>query len=45
MQEQMWCLFEMASNFGAKDCFNLDNYHEIILENQFEVKKQSESDY
>ena len=34
----------MATNFGAKDCFNLDNYHEIISEKEdfYKVKSQFE---
>ena len=37
-------IFEMATNFGAKDCFNLDNYHEIISEKEdfYKVKSQFE---
>ena len=37
-------IFEMASNFGAKDCFNLDNYHEIISEKEdfYKVKNEFE---
>ena len=27
-------IFEMASNFGAKDCFHLENIHEIISEKE-----------
>ena len=39
-------VFELAINFGAKDCLHLDNYHEIIcnkedfyeIKNKFEIK-------
>ena len=34
----------MATNSGAKDCFNLDNYHEIISEKDdfYKVKREFE---
>ena len=35
-------IFEMATNSGAKDCFNLDNYHEIIWEKEDFYKVKSE---
>ena len=37
-------IFEMATNFGAKDCLNLNSYHEIISEkeNFYKVKSQLE---
>ena len=35
-------IFEMATNSGAKDCFNLDNYHEIISEKEDFYKVKSE---
>ena len=37
-------VFEMATNFGAKDCFNFDNYHEIISEKDdfYTVKREFE---
>ena len=37
-------IFEMATNSGAKDCFNLDNYHEIVSEkdNFYKVKSEFE---
>jgi len=35
-------VFEMASNFGAKDCFNFDNYHEIISQKEDFYKVKSE---
>jgi YebC/PmpR family DNA-binding regulatory protein len=35
-------VFEMATNFGAKDCFNLDNYHEIISQKEDFYKVKSE---
>ncbi len=37
-------IFEMATNSGAKDCFNLDNYHEIISEKDdfYKVKREFE---
>ena len=28
-------IFEMATNSGAKDCFNLDDYHEVISEKEY----------
>jgi YebC/PmpR family DNA-binding regulatory protein len=35
-------IFEMATNSGAKDCFNLDNYYEIISEKEDFYKVKSE---
>ena len=37
-------IFEIASNSGAKDCFNLNNFHEIISEKEdfYKVKSQFE---
>jgi YebC/PmpR family DNA-binding regulatory protein len=35
-------IFEMATNSGAKDCVNLDNYHEIISEKEDFYKIKSE---
>tara|TARA_E500000331_G_scaffold344185_1_gene380086 strand:- start:272 stop:1003 length:732 start_codon:yes stop_codon:yes gene_type:complete len=35
-------IFELASNSGAKDCFNLDDYHEIISEKEDFYKVKSE---
>ena len=37
-------VFEMATNFGAKDCFNFDNYHEIISQKEdfYKVKNKFE---
>ena len=35
-------IFEMATNSGAKDCLNFDNYHEIILEKEDFYKVKSE---
>ena len=35
-------VFEMATNFGAKDCFNFDNYHEIISQKEDFYKVKSE---
>jgi YebC/PmpR family DNA-binding regulatory protein len=37
-------IFEIATNSGAKDCFNLDNYHEVISEKEdfYKVKSQFE---
>ena len=35
-------IFEIATNFGAKDCFNLDSYHEIICERENFYKVKSE---
>ena len=37
-------IFEIATNSGAKDCFNLDNYHEIISEKEdfYKVKNELE---
>ena len=37
-------IFEMATNFGAKDCRNLDNYHEVISEKEdfYKVKNEFE---
>ena len=35
-------VFEMATNSGAKDCFNLDNHHEIISEKEDFYKVKSE---
>ena len=32
----------MATNSGAKDCFNLDNHHEIISEKEDFYKVKSE---
>ena len=32
----------MATNFGAKDCFNFDNYHEIIFQKEDFYKVKSE---
>ena len=35
-------VFEMATNFGAKDCFNFENYHEIISQKEDFYKVKSE---
>ena len=35
-------IFEIATNFWAKDCFNLDSYHEIICERENFYKVKSE---
>ncbi len=37
-------IFELASNNGAKDCFNLDKYHEIITakEDFYKIKNEIE---
>ena len=35
-------VFEIATNSGAKDCFNLDNHHEIISEKEDFYKVKSE---
>ena len=37
-------IFEIATNFGAKDCLNFDNYHEIISlkEDFYKVKSKFE---
>ncbi len=35
-------IFEIATNSGAKDCFNLNNYHEIICEKEDFYKIKSE---
>ncbi len=37
-------IFEIATNAGAKDCFNFDNYHEIISEKDdfYKVKSMFE---
>ena len=35
-------IFEMATNSGAKDCFNLDDYHEVISEKEYFYKVKSE---
>ena len=35
-------IFEIATNSGAKDCFNLKNYHEIICEKEDFYKIKSE---
>ena len=35
-------VFEMASNFGAKDCFNFESYHEIISQKGDFYKVKSE---
>ena len=37
-------VFEMATNYGAKDCFNYDDYHEIISEKEdfYKVKNKFE---
>ena len=35
-------VFEIATNSGAKDCFYLDNYHEIICEKEDFYKVKSE---
>ncbi len=37
-------IFEIATNSGAKDCFNLDNYHEVISEKEdfYKVKNELE---
>ena len=35
-------MFEMATNSGAKDCLNLDNYHEVISEKEDFYKVKSE---
>ena len=38
-------MFEMATNSGAKDCLNLDNYHEVISDKEdfYKVKSEFES--
>ncbi|MBD1150124.1 YebC/PmpR family DNA-binding transcriptional regulator [Pelagibacterales bacterium SAG-MED29] len=35
-------IFEIATNSGAKDCLNLDNYHEVISEKEDFYKVKSE---
>ncbi len=35
-------IFEMATNFGAKDCLHLDNYNEIISQKEDFYKVKSE---
>ena len=35
-------IFEIATNSGARDCFNLDRYHEIISEKEDFYKVKSE---
>ena len=35
-------IFEIATNSGAKDCFNLESYHEIISEKEDFYKIKSE---
>ena len=35
-------MLEMATNSGAKDCLNLDNYHEVISEKEDFYKVKSE---
>ena len=35
-------IFEMATNSGAKDCLNLNNYHEVISEKEDFYKVKSE---
>ena len=37
-------IFELATNSGAKDCFNLNNYHEVVCkkENFYKVKSEFE---
>ena len=35
-------IFEIATNSGARDCFNLDTYHEIISEKEDFYKVKSE---
>ena len=35
-------IFEIATNSGAKDCFNLNNYHEIVCEKEDFYKVRSE---
>jgi len=35
-------IFEIATNSGAKDCYNLDNYHEVISEKEDFYKVKSE---
>ncbi len=37
-------VFEMATNYGAKDCFNYDNYHEVISKKEdfYKVKNKFE---
>ena len=35
-------IFELATNSGAKDCINLDNYYEIISEKEDFYKVKSE---
>tara|TARA_A100000164_G_scaffold305230_1_gene281395 strand:- start:263 stop:994 length:732 start_codon:yes stop_codon:yes gene_type:complete len=35
-------IFEIATNSGAKDCFNFDNYHEIVSEKDDFYKIKSE---
>ncbi len=35
-------IFEIATNSGAKDCFSLDNYHEVICEKEDFYKIKSE---
>jgi len=39
-------IFEIAINSGAKECFNLDEYHEIICEKEdfYKVKSQLEKE-
>ena len=35
-------IFEIATNSGAKDCFNLNNYHEVVCEKESFYKVKSE---
>ena len=37
-------IFEMATNFGAKECFNYENYNEIITEKEdfYKIKSKFE---
>ena len=35
-------VFEIATNSGAKDCFHLNNYHEVISEKEYFYKVKSE---
>ena len=38
-------IFEMATNFGAKECFNYENYNEIISEKEdfYKIKSKFEN--
>ena len=35
-------IFELATNSGAKDCFNLNNYHEVVCKKEDFYKVKSE---